>query len=63
MVTKKAATKVATKASVLKFNPEWFSDPPPPFFKNLDRAAQRELAAAKKEFTARVKEILAKGQR
>ncbi|HVF22517.1 MAG TPA: hypothetical protein VM941_05560 [Pyrinomonadaceae bacterium] len=63
MVTKKAATKVATKASVLKFNPEWFSDPPPPFFKNLDRAALRELQAAKKEFQARVKEILAKGQR
>jgi hypothetical protein len=63
MVTKKAATKVATKASVLKFNPEWFSDPPPPFFKNLDRIAQRELAQAKKEFQARVKEILAKGQR
>ena len=63
MVTKKAATKVTTKASVLKFNPEWFSDPPPPFFKNLDRAAQRELAQAKKDFTARVKEILAKGQR
>ena len=62
MVTKKAATKVATRVSVLKFNPEWFSDPPPPFFKNLDRVAQRELAAAKKEFTARVKEILAKGQ-
>ena len=62
MVTKKAARKVATKVSVLKFNPEWFSDPPPPFFKTLDRVAQRELAAAKKEFTARVKEILAKGQ-
>lgn len=63
MVTKKAATKVTTKAALLKFNPEWFSDPPPPFFKNLDRVAQRELAQAKKEFQARVKEILAKGQR
>ena len=62
MVTKKAARKVATKVSVLKFNHEWFSDPPPPVFKNLDRVAQRELSAAKKEFTARVKEILAKGQ-
>ncbi len=63
MVTRKAATKVATKASVLKFNPEWFSDPPPPFFKDLNRAAQLELTKAKKEFQARVKEILAKGQR
>jgi hypothetical protein len=63
MVTRKLARKVTTKASVLKFNPEWFSDPPPPFFKNLDRTALRELQAAKKAFTARVKEILAKGQR
>ena len=63
MVTKKAATKVATKAAILRFNPEWFSDPPPPFFKNLDRVAQRQLAQAKREFQARVKEILAKGQR
>ena len=63
MVTKKAATKVATKSSVLKFNPEWFSDPPPPFFKNLDRVSQRELQQAKKDFTARVKEILARGSR
>jgi len=63
MVTKKKATKKATRTVVLKFNPEWFSDPPPPFFKNLDRAVIRELAQAKKEFTARVKEILVKGQR
>jgi len=62
MVTRKAATKVATKASVLKFNPEWFSDPAPPFFANLNKAAQRELAQAKKDFTARVKDILARGQ-
>ena len=62
MVTRKVAPKVTTKGSILKFNPEWFSDPPPPFFANLNKAAQRELAAAKKEFTARVKEILAKGQ-
>ena len=60
MVTKKKAT---TKTVVLKFNPEWFSDPPPPFFKNLDRAVIREIAQAKKDFTARLKEILAKGQR
>ena len=59
MVTKKKATKTV----VLKFNPEWFSDPPPPFFKNLDRAVSREIAQAKKDFTARLKDILAKGQR
>jgi hypothetical protein len=63
MVTKKAVTKVATKASVLKFNPEWFTDPGPVFKKNLTAAAQRELAQAKKDFQARVNEILAKGQK
>ena len=58
MVTKKAVTK----AAILKFNPDWIKDPPPPFFKNLDRVTIRELTQAKKEFQARVKEILAKGQ-
>jgi hypothetical protein len=55
--------RVATKAAILKFNPEWIKDPPPPFFKNLDRAAQRELTAAKKQFQAQVKQILARAQR
>jgi hypothetical protein len=58
-----ATSKKATKTAVLKFRPEWISDPPPPFFKNLDRAVIREIAQAKKDFTARVKDILAKGQR
>ena len=61
MPTKKP--KAATKAKILRFNPEWIKDPVPPFFKNLDRVAQRELAAAKKDFAARLKEILAKAQR
>jgi hypothetical protein len=64
MVTKKKATKKAGKPSPkLKFNPEWFSDPVPPFFKNLNRVAIRELAAAKREFAKRVNDILARGQR
>jgi hypothetical protein len=58
-----ATKKKATKSAVLKFRPEWISDPPPPFFKNLDKLVVRELAQAKKDFSARVKEILAKGQR
>jgi hypothetical protein len=62
MVTKKTTTKVATKASVLKFNPDWVKDEVPPFVK-LDRVAQRELQAAKKEFAKRVNEIFAKAQR
>jgi hypothetical protein len=58
-----ATKKKATKTAVLKFKPEWLSDPPPPFFKNLDRAVIREITQAKKDFTTRVKEILIKGQR
>ena len=64
MVTKKKAAKKAGGIQAkLKFHPEWFSDPVPPFFKNLNPLAIRELAAAKREFAARVNEILAKGQR
>lgn len=63
MPAKKSAKKVVTKSAILKFRPEWIKDPPPPFFKNLDRVAFRELAQAKRQFTAQVKEILAKGQR
>jgi hypothetical protein len=58
--TKKRAAK---KALVLKFDPRWIKDPPPPFFKLLDRSVIQELNAAKRDFQARVKEILAKGQR
>lgn len=55
--------KAATKTAVLKFNPEWFTDPPPPFFKNLKPGVLREIAAAKKAFQARINEILKKGAR
>ena len=58
--TKKRA---ASKATILKFHPEWIKDPAPPFLRALDPAARRELAAAKRDFTAKVKEILARGQR
>jgi len=58
--TKKRAAK---KALVLKFDPRWIKDPTQPFFKNLDRAVLRDLLAAKRDFQARVKEILTKGQR
>ena len=62
MVTKKISAKVATKASVLKFHPEWFTDPGPEIL-NLKASAVKELAKAKKEFAQRVNEILAKGRR
>ena len=58
-----ATSKKATKTAVLRFKPEWISDPPPPFFKNLDKAVLKQIAQAKKNFAAEVKDILAKGQR
>jgi hypothetical protein len=63
MTTRKAPTKAATKAAILKFNPDWIKDPPPPFFRNLDRVAQRQLTQAKRDFTNKVKDILKTGQR
>ena len=69
MATKKKAAKkkagkkksAAVGAAVLRFNPRWFSDPPPPFFRNLDRAVIRQLAALKTDFAKRVNEVLRKG--
>ena len=49
--------------AVLRFNPRWFADPPPPFFKNLDRAAIRELAQLKVNVAKQVNQILAKSGR
>lgn len=62
MVTKKKIAAKPTISAKLKFNPEWFSDPVPPF-KNLNPRVIKELAVAKREFAARVNEILAKGQK
>jgi hypothetical protein len=61
MVTRKITTKVATKASVLKFNPDWFTDPGPEIL-NLKASAVKQLEKAKKDFAKRVNEILAKGR-
>ena len=63
MVTRKITTKLATKSSVLKFHPEWFTDPGPEIAKLLKPSAVRELEKAKKDFAKRVNEILAKGQK
>ena len=54
--------RITTKSAVLKFNPEWIKDPAPPFLKNLDKATVKELAAAKKQFVAQVKQILTKAK-
>lgn len=58
---KKAAKKKAPISAKLKFNPEWFSDPVPPFFKNLNPRVLKELNALKRDFAAKVNDILAKG--
>ncbi|HJZ83234.1 MAG TPA: hypothetical protein VKD91_22895 [Pyrinomonadaceae bacterium] len=60
MATKKKAAK---KAAVLRWNPRWIADPPPPFLRQLDKVAVREITQAKKDFAAQVKAALAKGQR
>lgn len=62
MVTRKIGAKVATKASVLKFHPEWFTDPGPEAL-GLKASAVKELEKAKKDFAKRVNEILAKGRK
>ncbi len=61
---KKAAKKAGAKAgSVLAWNPRWIKDPPPPFFKNLNQVAIRQIAAAKTNFANQVKTILKQGQK
>lgn len=60
MVTK--ARKVP-KPQILRFKKEWLIDPGPDGYKDLTRQAVRDIAQAKKEFTARVNEIFKTGRR
>lgn len=63
MVAKKpAAKRQAVSRSVLKFNPDWIKDPVP-IFRNFDKAILKEITQAKRDFAARVNEIIKKGQR
>jgi hypothetical protein len=50
------------KATILKWNPRWIKDPPPPFFKDLGKVAVRQIAQAKTTFTNRVKTVLKRAQ-
>ncbi len=72
MATKKKATKKKTSkskggpsitisAAALKFNPRWFTDPPPPFFRDLSRVAVQQIAQLKTQFTKQFNEIVKKG--
>ena len=63
MATKKKAAKkkIAVSTAVLKFNPRWFSDPPPDIFKKIDPRILREINALKAQFTKQVNSILKKG--
>jgi hypothetical protein len=63
MVTKKAiTTKAVAKKVVFKFDPDWVKDEVPPFIR-LDRATISALNKAKKDFAARVTEIVKGGQK
>jgi hypothetical protein len=55
MVAKKVPTKVAPK---LIFRKEWISDPGPELKKQLSPAVLKQLEQVKKEFGARVTQIL-----
>jgi hypothetical protein len=58
MVTKKTPQKIAPK---LVFRKEWIFDPAPELKKQLSPAVLKQLEQAKKEFGARVNEILKGG--
>lgn len=55
MVTKKVPSKLAPK---LIFKKEWIIDPGPELKKQLSPAILKQLEQAKKEFGARVNQIL-----
>lgn len=58
MVTKKTPTKLAPK---LIFRKEWIFDPAPELKKQLSPAGLKLLDQAKKDFGAKVNEILKQG--
>jgi hypothetical protein len=50
------------RAAILKWDPRWIKDPPPPFFRDLGKVAVRQIAEAKSTFATRVKAILKRAQ-
>ena len=60
MVTK---ARKLSRVQILKFKKEWLIDPGPDGYKDLTRQAIRDIAQAKKEFTARINEIFAAGRK
>jgi hypothetical protein len=60
MVTK---ARKLSRVQILKFKKEWLIDPGPDGYKDLTRQAIRDIAQAKKEFTARINEIFATGRK
>lgn len=63
MVTRRIATKKLQRAQILRFKKEWVVDPGPDGYKDLTRQAIRDIAQAKKDFAARINEILATGRK
>ena len=68
---KKSAKKKATRKGgaslsnrlneILRFRPEWFTDPAPELRRQLSSDALKALDAAKQDFTNRVNQILNRG--
>ena len=58
---KSAKKKAAVSAAVLKFNPRWFTDPPPDIFRDLSRVSVRQIAQLKTQFTKQFNDIVRKG--
>jgi len=68
MATKKKAAKKKTAkakasipAAVLKFNPRWFSDPPPDIFKLIDPRVLKQINQLKIQFTKQINDVLKRG--
>lgn len=63
MATKKKAAKkkTAVSAAALKFNPRWFSDPPPDIFRRIDPRILTQINQLKVQFTQQINKVLKKG--
>jgi hypothetical protein len=56
----KGAASIAISAAALRFNPRWFSDPPPDIFR-VNQQVLRQINQLKVQFTKQFNEIVKKG--
>ena len=60
--TRKSGASLSNRLNeILRFRPEWFTDPAPELRKRLSSDALNALDAAKRDFTDRVNQILNRG--